>query len=69
MKGGGSIHIIVNTLFLLNGNINISGGTPPLSSSAGGGAAGSIFIESRKGLFIGTGVIEILGMLSCYFYL
>jgi hypothetical protein len=55
------MHLKVSTLFLLNGNINISGGTPTLSSGGGGGAAGSILIESPKGIFTGTGSIYILG--------
>ena len=41
--------------------MDVSGGSATLNTGGGGGAGGSIFIESPGGVFIGSGYIKATG--------
>ena len=59
--GGGGIRITVSSYFLMNGTIDVSGSSAPTNTAAGGGAGGSIYIESAFGSLQGSGALVARG--------
>eukprot|EP01034_Spumella_vulgaris_P038926 gene38926-48067_t len=56
--GGSGLYLKIRDTFDLHGTIDVSGGTPSnTKSKAGGGAGGSVYIESETGIMSGTGSI------------
>ena len=59
--GGASLRLIIGSALSLDGTIDVSGGSADVGSGAGGGAGGSLLIESPFGVFLGGGEVRAAG--------